>query len=550
MNNKIRKEVNEISGIDELRKLLDDQNINTNDLCLTGSACLAIRDIRQNGDLDFVVSTDLRSRVDSSEYDIISARRPNKYLRIYITDDELIYNSKYHDVIGGFKIIRPELYYSMKKIRINSKSKKRDKDFEDISLIQEYKKNSDDWNSELVIEHPRSFLISSILWGIDTLRTKGIKHVVMQGFPDYLRNFTKLWNETDYYGEPTNLIGKARRSYRVDGPKKTFARGINLIKIYEPTGLLDRYSNLNHKAKVGTLVDRKLDLTFPTGEFLTEQYSDGQFTRMDLIVRLLAIDSLAEKDNIPDLVEKFESISGEEVVEPIKKVGEYDRKLASKKAPNFQPVLINEKYTLLTPNRLAESLWNDPISFHVEIRSDGGNENYPIDWFEGNDFSKEEVEQIQARYKKLLYDSGTLFVFVLWPPAIEYSDEIINKIDMLSNVVFHRKLSFSEDQFAEFVKDMYGMQTLKEKYKQQKIEQLKSYKKKVVVGAVELETPKIREGKSHKMNEIKEHVRKQFTLKIIPNNPSANIIMHSTDNFVHNRTTLDVVETYLQEEIY
>jgi len=550
MNNTSEKKIDKIRGIDELRMLLDDQKINKSDLCLTGSACLAIRDIRQNGDLDFVVSTDLRSRVDSSGYEVISARRPNKYLRVYVTDDELIHNSKYHDVINGFKIIRPELYYSMKKIRVDSKSKKRDKDIEDVSLIQEYIKKTDDWDSELVIEHPRSFLTSSVLWGIDTLKTKGIKYVITQGFPDYLKNFTNLGRQTDYYGEPTNLIGKARRSYRVDGPKKTFDRGVNLIKIYEPTGLLDRYSKLNHKAIVGTLVDRKLDLTFPTGEFLTEQYSDGQFRRMDLIVRLLAIDSLAEKDNIPDLIKKFESISGEEVVEPIKKVEAYDRNLASKKAPNVQPVLINEKYTVLTPNRLAGSLWNDPMSFYVEIKSGGTDKNYSVDWFENNGFSNQEVEKIKIRHKKLLYDSGTLFVFVLWPPAIEYSEEIVNKINELSNVVFHQELSFSENQFAEFIKEMYGMQTLKEKYKQQKIEQLKSYNKKVVVGAVELETPRIREGKSHEMNEIKEHVREEFTPKIIPDNPSANIIMHSTDNFIHNRTTLDVVESYLQDSIY
>lgn len=51
------------------------------------------------------------------------------------------------------------------------------------------------------------------------------------------------------------------------------------------------------------------------------------------------------------------------------------------------------------------------------------------------------------------------------------------------------------------------------------------------------------------MNEIKEHVRERFTPSILPDNPSANVIMHSTDNYVHNRTTLDVIESYSDEPL-
>jgi len=52
------------------------------------------------------------------------------------------------------------------------------------------------------------------------------------------------------------------------------------------------------------------------------------------------------------------------------------------------------------------------------------------------------------------------------------------------------------------------------------------------------------------MNEVKERVRREFAQEVLPKNPSANILMHSTDNFIHNRQTWDVIEEYYHQKPY
>jgi len=84
------------------------------------------------------------------------------------------------------------------------------------------------------------------------------------------------------------------------------------------------------------------------------------------------------------------------------------------------------------------------------------------------------------------------------------------------------------------VRDMYKMQGIREEHVKMKVDEIGEMNKKIVFGGVELAKPRIREGKSYEMNEVKERVRREFAQEILPKNPSANILMHSTDNFIHN----------------
>ena len=52
------------------------------------------------------------------------------------------------------------------------------------------------------------------------------------------------------------------------------------------------------------------------------------------------------------------------------------------------------------------------------------------------------------------------------------------------------------------------------------------------------------------MNEVKERIRREFAPEVLPENPAANILMHSTDNYTHNRQTWDIIEEYYGHEPY
>lgn len=478
-------EIERIAGLDELDEFLDTFDLEKEDVCLVGSTCLAVRGLRENGDIDIMVEYSLRDRIDTSQFDYISLHRPRKYGRLHISDEDILTDSNLYDIVDGFKVMRPELYYSYKKLRTQSTRKRREKDYEDLQLLERYKRETEGWNDDLEVDNPRSFAIATVTWGIDTIRKKGIWYTARSGIPSFLSSFGPFTNSSDYHGEPTDLLGKARRSYRVDGPKKTLARGVNLVQLYEPTGLLDRYTGLRHKAKLGTLVDRKLDLQYPTGEFITGSYRGEAFQRMDVMVRLMAVESIKNDESIPDVVEKFEVITDQQLVD---EVDETEGTSNVSKTPHVDPVKIGYDGSILTPNRLASALYHEPRSFPVSVESGSATEAYSLDWFAEHDFSQEQREAIESRYRQLLFDAGALFVFVLWPPAKAEFERIVEYIDELSNVQFSTDLTFEEAEFEEFVRDMYSLQTVRAEHIRTKIAELKKHEKHVIVGAWSFQT--------------------------------------------------------------
>ncbi len=532
-----RLSVESIDGIEQLTQLVDEYDISTEDICLVGSSALAVRGLRDNGDIDIVIAGG-KGTTNPNGFEKISIQS-RKYTHLGISDNDLIYNKENYDEVDGFKITRPEIVYSHKKL------KRRDKDIRDIGLLHDYRKQTGDWNPDLVIESPDTGVAILITRGKDSIKEKGAYNTIRHGVPSYIQYFAPKIKFWDYYAEPTSIPGKAYRSYRADGMVKTLARGVRLIKLYEPTGYLDRYSGLRHKAKIGTLVERKLRLEFPTGELLGEQYQNGRFNQWDIIVRLLAAEKILNDEPISDVIKTFEEVSGEQVITPL-------TDLLTKKSQALEQVETTVSYSgkIIETNRLAVSLAADPCSVPVKISSGETTAPYPFQWFDRSEFSEDDIELLKERFTQLLYDSGGLFVFVLWPPAQPYVETIVDKIQSEQKLHFVKHFNLSDDMFENFVRDMYEMQGIREEHVETKVDEIGEIDKKIVFGGVELAKPRIREGKSHEMNEVKERVRREFAQEVLPENPSANILMHSTDNFTHNRQTWDVIEEYYDQKPY
>ncbi len=520
----------QVQYLEELDSALKCREIDESNICLVGSVCLAVRGLRKNEDLDVCFrssNTDHNNKLESKNISIAL----NRYEHIGISDKELINNKKYYDILNGYKIIRPEIEYSHKKIR------GWDKDQTDLKLLEEYRVDSDDWKAELVIENYTPGLEHLLRRGWASLRRDGLRKTIKHGIR-YLRWHSPLRNNAKYSGQATSVPAKALRSYRQDGFKPTLIRGIRLAKLKEPTGLLDRYSRLRHKAKLATLAERKLDLHYPTPALLTEQYESDTFSRMDLVVRLLAAEAIVANKPLPTIVETFENETGESVHEDVAaRLAEHDDAQARPTVP------IDYDSSILDANALAAWVARRSSAPAVSVSSGTSVGGYDRSWFASREFSEAELEMIDARFTQLLYETGTLFPFILWPPAQDYADDIVDHLREEKQVHFTQEISFDEDAFETFVWELYESQAdLNMNHIEAKIEAMDDYKKTVLVGAVEVPDPRIREGFSNEMIQMKERVREQFTPKILTENPSANLLIHATDNYEHSHETWNILE--------
>jgi len=340
----------------------------------------------------------------------------------------------------------------------------------------------------------------------------------------------------------------AKRSYKEDGAAKTIKRGLNLVRLYEPTGILDRYSHARHKIKVGSLVDRKLQLKYPTGQFLVDNYENEEFTRWDVIVRLLEVESIKYDQEKPSLVSDF----FDTVKIDTRNIIRSDECLifdTSNQEQNeyVSAVEIGYDGSLLSPEVLACVLCNEPVSFPVTIQSKSSNIEYPIEWFKKNDFNPEQIKLLESRYNQLLYDSGGMFVFILWPPANDSFNKIENYIKNSPGVGLTKTelMTFDDDgEFKDFMKDIYSFQSVKQILIDEKIEACAEFEKVVMIGGIEIPNPQIREHRSITMQRTKEKVREEFRNKRSIENSTKTPTIHSSDNFAHSKFTWDVIEKY------
>lgn len=109
------------------------------EICVVGSSILTTYGIRENHDVDFVMTSTLRERFHSkgvvpfSEYvEMVSENWARSKNRKTITDDELIQNPRYHFVCQGIKFATLPLLLERKEWQ------GREKDIQDVKLIKEY----------------------------------------------------------------------------------------------------------------------------------------------------------------------------------------------------------------------------------------------------------------------------------------------------------------------------------------------------------------------------------------------------------------------------
>lgn len=519
----------------DLNDFFEKNNLSPADCCIVGSVCLSVRELREHGDIDICVAPQYRMDIEGAA-DLIELAS-NKYEHIGISDETIIYDETYHDIIDGIKIVRPEIEYSHKLYR------QWDKDCKDITLLERYKQEKNDWNEELVIDNYTPSISHTITRAVRSIRRDGMKKTFEHGVEFMHRHgpFSRRTKDK-YKRKPTSVPARALQSYKQAGLRKTIQRGIRLLKITDPTGITQRYSRPRHKIKLGSLAEDKLLLKYNSAELIGCQYSRNEFVRYDLLVALAAIKE--HKDGMQggfDLYQNYSRHADTRTLEDFLDV--VDDYFEHEKLP---AVPIGYSSEILDIEIAACSLYNQTTETEVDIKNSATDiEQHPISWFEERDFTQDELNHLKSELSAVLNEHGVLFEVIIWPPASDHFDEIIN--NLVEEEIIHSctLLRFDKKTFADFVYDLYATQIdIRWEYIDNKIDRISREPSDILSIQIELPYPRIREENSHEMKEIKERYRARYNPQIGPENPNSRQTIHAADNYVHNRKTRTVLEQY------
>lgn len=155
----INKKLQDVNRINEIKGILDEYNIHVNNVCVVRGLALEAIGLRKAKDIDLCLDLNLYCFLEDGSWNVVenpsrcfvysknSIDFVSNYYKelIGISDNEIIYDSRYHFELAGLKFIRPELVFATKAIR------QRPHDICDLELLTEYaKENPSKWDWQLV----------------------------------------------------------------------------------------------------------------------------------------------------------------------------------------------------------------------------------------------------------------------------------------------------------------------------------------------------------------------------------------------------------------
>lgn len=473
----------------ELERFLQRSDLDPTKICLVGSMSLSVRGIREHNDVDICVSPNHYDAVSANQLPTNHSVAKGRYEPIGISDCEIINNDRYHDVIDGIKIVRPELTLAYKKYR------NRPKDVDDVELLEQYRETADEWDEDLYQSIGSGSSVSLISRGLESLRNDGI---VVTGI---------------------KAAGFLERRYPT----------ISTVRSYLPV----------REFKVASKRLSTDTETASSAAILTNQYHQGDFYAMDVVLRydLLSRYSIDQSDDVSDYT------VGDAIQESdVARLAELQDE--DPEAVSDLPIHINHQYRILNPNEFAAKLWHGLDDHEVSVRFQRQGAR-TVDWLSEIGVSTTTIERLQQRRLELLGSSGALFYAVLWPPSFDYHDEIEHTLASNSGVEVLNSVDTVIDDMYSFVHAVYDAQAdpTSDRQIDEKIELMSKFGNHVRILTLELPNPRIRDGISLEMETIKNDVRHKFVPKL--SEELYYSILHVTDNYSDNKRTKQVVEEYI-----
>ncbi len=476
----------QFNGRVELEQFLDDEQIDRNNICIVGSMSLSVRNIREHHDVDIMVGKDDYDQLSSARFPSNISLSYERYKPIGITTSDVLYDERYHDVVDGFKIIRPEVTLSYKKYR------NRPKDVDDVKLMEKYRKTATEWDEQLYQSISSGSSASLISRGIESLRNDGI---VVTGI---------------------KTAGFLERKYQK----------ISVVRSFFPS----REIKLITKR---LMADNK---PVSSAVILINQYQCGEFRAMDLVTRYQLLEE-EQRESTSEFVERG-------FIQP-KDLSEL-KELKNKQSDEVAklPVRVNQKYQILNQNVFAAKIWHgiDNHQLSVELQR---KHSRTTDLITTQDLPPQKIQELNCSRIDLLENVGVLFYAILWPPSKKYHDEIQQSLGAKPGITIQNSVEANITDVYSFVHDVYDAQQhhTSDSKINEKIELIKQFGDCVRVLTLELQRPRIRDGISLEMEGIKNDVRQKFVPKL--SQELYYSILHVTDNYKDNKKTNKVIQKYI-----
>ncbi|SEP14219.1 hypothetical protein SAMN05216388_10379 [Halorientalis persicus] len=495
-------------GKEKLTKFTEEFGIDQTEFCIIDSAVLSVFGIRENRDVDIILTDEQYQRIhdiakDRSDCEINSGGGivvnkdeynntgyldigpPDSFSEFDINCDDIIENEKYHYEINSLKILRLELVLSKKYIQ------KRPKDLEDIRLIED------------------SGLIGSQLWNWDLVQLK----------------------PPDEQAQNGSIIKKIHNSLQIRGVRKTLELSLyrlserELLPFYDKIeSLINVGGRIRYLNAVGDLRTQGLQHQLPIPAILNTYYERGEFKGWQLIAYNL---------------DKTNSIS-QTHSEQLQKI--YDFHI-----DDTETVTVNKNGELIRgENRLATELSSNNVMTPIEIESGEPTKTAttsPLNLDSG--LSELLIERKHELFKK----NGMYFYVVLWPPARHIFDEIVEYIRHYTGVNTVEQVDYEiQDGFDEFVRELYTADHRSRDWIiEKKIRTLEPNIGKIRVLLLDLENSQMAkklepEPYSVVTRELKDACRKKFRERI--NSYEYDNLIHVSDNYRHNHHTYQLLNEY------
>ena len=113
--------------LNELKSVLDTLGIDHADVCVVGSAVMALHGIRVNNDIDIIVCKGEREKIINTSNTISLSENIECVKEGWLNpllDDEIIFNSEFHSIHDGIKFCKIEMVVERKKRSTKQKDKK------------------------------------------------------------------------------------------------------------------------------------------------------------------------------------------------------------------------------------------------------------------------------------------------------------------------------------------------------------------------------------------------------------------------------------------
>ncbi len=335
------------------------------------------------------------------------------------------------------------------------------------------------------------------------------------------------------------LKNRGYHSLQKNGFRETVGKGLTVVQQNQPFETLSPYLKPLRNIKNGHLLQSESPPLLLKAKVISDQYNGDEFARYDLFAFIAGLEGNQE------LYSKVETHYDH--LDPLETP-------ALDKVDEFCSVKIQPNGKLIDIGYFAKHLVDNSYNA-VPVKVVSSSEPSKIT---RNDLTKildeDEIEIVDKTATKILKTSGYLFQSIIWPPGLQFQEDIEQRFSQQGNVLDIVELDL-RDSFPSFVEDVYITQFAgradladqKEKIMggvRNKRKIMENYGTRVRVLFVEIPDPKIRE-ESAVMSETKLSCRENLKDRI-NEEKSSEIIVHCTDDFTHNLSTMKVLNRYTE----